>query len=337
MGIKDLFNMAREQNLLDLARFMRDWRSFIRFHFLFAAVESGLLNALGEPRSREDLIRYLEVTRPELLDALLDVGLALGEVAYQKGLYRVKGKYARAMMGGQADVLSALVQANVTYYSAAYREYGDRLRGAALGNYLEDIGSVVARFSRIVEPGIRRFARNTVEGKGPLRLLEVGCGSGVYLRIVAQTNPHATGIGMDLDRAVVDQAQQNLRQWGISDRFQVVAGDIRHPPAEVKGSFALITLYNLLYYFPEDERVNLFRTLRSKLSPNGSLVIVSSFRGQGRDLFVANLNLATSSIAGCTPLPNLDETKAQLRAGGFSTIEKSKLMPQSSLYGIVAQ
>jgi hypothetical protein len=49
---------------------MRDWQAFVRMHFIYAAHESGLLEALSTPASRDDLIQKLNVRRPEILEAL---------------------------------------------------------------------------------------------------------------------------------------------------------------------------------------------------------------------------------------------------------------------------
>jgi hypothetical protein len=48
-----------------------DFESIIRYHFLYAAVESGLLEALRAPCSRNDLVETLGVKNPDILDALL--------------------------------------------------------------------------------------------------------------------------------------------------------------------------------------------------------------------------------------------------------------------------
>ncbi|OGO19372.1 MAG: hypothetical protein A2Z14_07655 [Chloroflexi bacterium RBG_16_48_8] len=60
------------QNPLAMASFiMRDLPSFVRLHFLYADVQSGLLECLRNPMSREDLLENLGVVRSEILDALL--------------------------------------------------------------------------------------------------------------------------------------------------------------------------------------------------------------------------------------------------------------------------
>jgi cyclopropane fatty-acyl-phospholipid synthase-like methyltransferase len=170
-----------------------------------------------------------------------------------------------------------------------------------------------------------------------MRILDVGCGSGVYLRTALDANPQVTGVGVDVDPAVVQEARGNLESWDTVDRFEVMMADICSPPTELQGPFDLIMLIAIIYYIPLKVRPELFRTLRGLLAPGGTLAIVSTVRGTHQDVAAANLNLVTSSIVGCTVLPDPDRLKAQLREGGFAQVESRRLMPRSALLGLVAR
>jgi 2-polyprenyl-3-methyl-5-hydroxy-6-metoxy-1,4-benzoquinol methylase len=315
----------------------RDWYSSVRLHFLHAALEAGLLEALVRPASKDELKQRLGVERPELLDALLDVGLSLGELSYQNGRYRIKGRRSRAVASREGDALAALVQANVTYYNAAYRELAGRLRGGSQSSSLDEIGALVARVSKLAEPFLRGFVQDLVEGRGAVRILDVGCGAGIHLRSAAEANAQARGIGIDMDAGVVAQALKNIEDWGLGDRFQIMVADIRRPPAGLEGPFDLMTLHNVIYYFPQNERRELFESLRAMLSPRGSIALVSSFQSRGRDVVAADLNVVTSSTAGCTPLPDLDDLTRTLEESGYTAIERKRLVPRSAIYGLVGR
>jgi 2-polyprenyl-3-methyl-5-hydroxy-6-metoxy-1,4-benzoquinol methylase len=315
---------------------MKDWQAFVRVHFIFAALESGLLGALSVPSTRDVLLQKLNVKRPEILDALLDVGLSARELAYKNGSYNIKGKRSKAVVGHQGDLLSAMIQANVTYYSSVYRNAADRMLGAPLGDDLEKIGEVVARFSKIAEPILRNFTAVIVSKKKSLRALDVGCGSGVFLQGIFHANSNATGIGIDIDAAVVEQAKQNIRNWGLSDKFTIIAGDICSPPEAIEGSFDLITLYNVLHYFDSEKRIELLQTIRSMLAPDGTVAIATFLQSKGKDLGAANLNMVNSSLRGLAPLPDLIEMTTELKQSGFYRIKTQRLIPGSTFYGIVA-
>ncbi len=336
MNLRYALSVLRIMKIRGLYPIMKDWQGFIRMHFIYGAYESGLLEALAGPRTRDELVKELDVKRPELLDALLEVGLASGELAIDNGSFRIRGRRSKAVMGSNGDMLAAMIQANVTYYSDAYRNAADRIRGCELGDDLARIGDLVARVSKISEPIIKEFISGIVRGRNPLRIFEIGCGSSVLLKSAFDANPAASGIGLDIDEAVVQQARHNISAWGLSDRFEILHGDVRHVAGEIAGPFDVITLYNLLYYFEISERLGLLQRLRSLLSPQGVLAVAMGFRSKGKDIGMANLNLVNSSLKGVTPLPELEEVTSLLRRCGLGNIEVHRFMPGGTFYGVVA-
>jgi 4-hydroxy-2,2'-bipyrrole-5-carbaldehyde O-methyltransferase len=336
MKIKCVLSLLRTLKIPGFFPLMKDWQALVRLHFIYAALESGLLEVLRTPISREELFDKLDVARPVILEALLDVGLAAGELQWSNGKYSIKGKRSRGMIGRDGDMLSAMVQANITYYHSAYFKATERLKGGPLGDDLDKIGDLVARFSKIGEPIIKQFLTGLTAGKNPMRVLDVGCGSGIYLRTIFEGNPQATGTGIDIDEAVSEQARLNLEDWRLVDRFRIVAGDVRVPPEPLEAPFDLITLLNILYYFPAAERLEFLRKLRSLLSDQGTLALAMNFHGRGKDLAAAHLNLVNCSLKGLTPLPDLDEISALLQEAGFNRVKIQNLIPGSSYYGVAA-
>lgn len=75
----------------------RDATSLARLRFLNAATRIGLILALRSPRTADELVEELCVVRPELLDATLRVGVALGELSLSNGRYRIRGARAKAI------------------------------------------------------------------------------------------------------------------------------------------------------------------------------------------------------------------------------------------------
>jgi len=315
---------------------MKDCQALVRMHFILAAYESGLLKALIVPCEKRELIERLHVKRQDLLDALLDAGLATKELGMKTGAFFIKGKRSKAIVSTRGDMLAAMIQANLTYYNDAYRHATDRLQGGELGDDLHDIGDLVARLSKVGEPIIKDFLSGIISGKNPLRILDVGCGSGMFLHSAHSANRNATGVGLDMDDAVVQQAKNNIAEWGLKDCFRVLRGDIRYPPEGIVGPFDLITLFSILYYFNEDDRVELIRNLRAMLSPQGVLAVAMTCHSKGTDILAANLNMVNCSLKGLTRLPELNEIISILKGCGFRYIDTHHLMPGSTFYGIVA-
>jgi release factor glutamine methyltransferase len=71
----------------------------------------------------------------------------------------------------------------------------------------------------------------------PLRILDLGIGSGAILAALLTRLPQATGIGVDLSPAACRVADANLRRLGLRDRAHLVCG---HWTAPLGGSFDLI-------------------------------------------------------------------------------------------------
>jgi len=336
MKLTYILSMLHTLKIPGFLPLMRDWQGFLRMHFIYAAIESGLLEALRTPLPRDDLILKIGVVRPELLDALLEVGLALKELSCTNGFFSIKGKRSKAMLGNDGDMLSAMIQANMTYYHSAYSNAAARLQGGPLGDDLKQIGDLVARFSKIGEPILKEFVTTLVSGGKSIKVLDVGCGSGIYLQTISKANPQAVGWGIDIDEAVAEQAGKNIRDWGLDNTFRIMAGDIHVLFDSLEGPFDLITLFNIMYYFPMEERLDFLRKLRSLLSPKGSLAIAMHVHGRGRDLGAANLNMVNCSLKGLTPLPDLDDLVKLLNNAGFSQINIQRLIPGSAFYGISA-
>ena len=337
MKLRYWLAFLRTMKIPGLIPLLRDWKVFVRWHYIHAAVECGLIDALlSGPSGRDELIRKLGVERPEILDALLDLGLSAKELALENGTYRIRGKRSKATAGSKGDMPAAMIQANVTYYNSAYRHAAKRMKGSPLGKDLGEIGEVVARYAKIGEPVLSDFIKDITPAKKPFQVLDVGCGSGVFLQGFHRANRHASGIGLEIDPAVANQARRNLEDWGLNDRFEIIEGDIRNPPVELKGPFDIITLFNILYYFESSAHRSLMKTVRELLAPGGAVVVAMLYRSNGSNIGAAYLNMVNCSLEGLTGLFDPDDIVALLTDCGFGRIEKVKLMPASTFYGIVA-
>lgn len=128
----------------------------------------------------------------------------------------------------------------------------------------------------------------------PLRILDLGVGSGCLLLTLLMSFPRATGIGVDQNEAAVRLARENAQRLGLDDRATFLKGDWAEA---LNGSFDLI-ISNPPYIrtgdrneLPpdvadfEDERAlfagadglsaygDLLASAASKLAPDGLLVL----------------------------------------------------------------
>ncbi len=314
----------------------RDATPFVRVHFLAVATDLGLLEELRRrPATTEQLGARLAIGDPALLDAFLRLGAALGELRYRAGRWSLRGQRSKALAAPEADTMRAIVQEAVGYDAAVYAGLAAHLRGAPPGDYQSATGAVIARASCLVEPVLAPWLRSLVAERQPRRLLDVGCGTGVYLvQAAAAGGPKLTGLGVDLDAGVVDLARQRLAGAGLAARFEVRHADVR--TAELPAaSFDLVLLFQNVYYFAKDERPNLLRRLGGLLAPGGALLLASLLAG--RSLAVAHYDLLFRATAGTAPLPRRQQLDRQLHDAGFTTTRWVQLIPLESFHAVAAE
>jgi SAM-dependent methyltransferase len=326
---------GRWQRLPGVLLAWRDAVPFVRLHYLAVALDLGLLEELRRgPATDGELGARLVIRNQPLFTAFLRLGQALGELRCRAGRWSLRGRRSNALAAPTADTMRAMVQEAVGYDAAVYAGLAAHLRGAPPGEYLHTTGAVIARASRLVEPVLAPLVRSLVAQRHPRRLLDVGCGTGVYLVHAAAASPTLTGLGIDLDEGVVGLARGRLVEAGLAGRFEVRHAEIRSVELPA-ASFDLVLLFQNVYYFAADERPDLLRRLRGLLAPGGALVLASLFAG--RSLAAAHYDLLFRATAGCGPLPRRQELDRQLRDAGFTTTRWVQLIPLTSFHAIVAE
>jgi predicted O-methyltransferase YrrM len=275
----------------------------------------------------------MRVEAPDLLDGLLKLGIALGELGESSGQYTIKGRRAKAVTSRTGDPLQALILETFEYHGSVYDQLPDRLRGAPPGDYLSETATIVARSSRVAEPFIAEFARDLVKRHQPATLLEIGSGTGIYVRHALEACPGLRAVAIDMQPAVVAMAQKNFAAWGIAERVTTRVADIRSTDLGDDPPFDLVTLYNNIYYFRVQERQCLFKRLSQLLAPRGVICVVSLTAGG--TVLSADLDVTLRSTTGCAPLPKLNELKNELTGAGMTSVSATRLLPLEPLYGVV--
>jgi ubiquinone/menaquinone biosynthesis C-methylase UbiE len=110
-------------------------------------------------------------------------------------------------------------------------------------------------------------------GNGPLAVLDVGCGTGVFAARIRAASPRATVWGVDLVAAMLAQGGARWR----SDRGHVAAiqGDSERLPFP-GGAFDVVTCSNSFHHYPNQDRAvaEMYRVLK----PGGRLFLVDGCR-----------------------------------------------------------
>lgn len=310
------------------------FRPFYKLVYLVAAQESGLFAQLRGGRVGFDQLAgaYCRDGKArEALEAWLQLGVRLGLLKLGPGGFALKG-LAKKLAQPQNDSILALLQEVAGLHSKLILDTPGKLRKGELWGLEDQDGEIIARSSRVMEAFQTEAIDRTFPAAGPARLLEIGCGSGFYIKFAAAKNPSLTALGLELQENVAVVARRNIEGWGLQDRVRIETGDICNKAPEER--FDIVTLYNNIYYFPVEERVSLLRHIREFLKPGGFMLLTTCC--QGGSLGVEVLNLWGAATANCGRLPTADEMVSQLQQAGFKEVRAMRLIPGEAFFAFKA-
>ena len=124
----------------------------------------------------------------------------------------------------------------------------------------------IARFA-IVRPKLLAVMDSLLPAEG--RLLDVGCGFGLWTAYFSAMQPTRRIVGLDRSARRITLARRVAAATGADASF--VEGDVRD--ASLAGRFAGAYVLDVLHHVPEDDQIAVLRRLRALLVPGGALVI----------------------------------------------------------------
>jgi tRNA (cmo5U34)-methyltransferase len=133
---------------------------------------------------------------------------------------------------------------------------------------------------RILVPCFDDFYGTAVEvaalgRSGPVRVLDLGAGTGLLAAAIASALPDATFVLLDEAPAMLDQARERLTPLG--DRVETVVADLVDPlPA---GEFDVIASALAIHHLPDAGKADLYARAAASLAPGGVLVNAEQVAG----------------------------------------------------------
>ncbi len=132
---------------------------------------------------------------------------------------------------------------------------------------------------------IRRL--RTVAGDQPVRVLDVGCGTGVFAERIRGALPGAQVWGIDL---VSGMLTRGAERWGrhAGQIVPVQADSERLPFAS--GSFDVVTCANSFHHYPHQDRA--IAEMHRVLKPGGRLMVIDGYRDAPWGWFIYDVCVA---------------------------------------------
>jgi 2-polyprenyl-3-methyl-5-hydroxy-6-metoxy-1,4-benzoquinol methylase len=243
---------------------------------LCAAIELNLFRAVGEgPGDVPSLARQCSASERGIR-ILCDFLTIHGVLAKEDGRYRHTPTSAAFL-----DPRSPACVASIHRFlgnpaiQEPYRHLADIVRSGRTS--LDGEGTVEAEnpvwveFAHSMAPMMAPMAAPlgavVLNGRsGPVKVLDIAAGHGLFGIAVAKQHPHAHIVALDW-APVLEVAKANAAKAGVLERFATLPGSAFE--VEYGGPYDIILLTNFLHHFDRATCVGLLRKVRAALKPGG--------------------------------------------------------------------
>ncbi|GIW88397.1 MAG: S-adenosylmethionine-dependent methyltransferase [Isosphaeraceae bacterium] len=124
-------------------------------------------------------------------------------------------------------------------------------------------------------------------GARPIRVLDIGCGTGVFAERLRAELPAATVWGVDLVAGML--ARGAVRWQALAGHVQPVQGDSERLPF-APGSFDVVTCANSFHHYPRQDKA--VCEMRRVLKPGGRLMLIDGYRDAPYGWFIYDVCVA---------------------------------------------
>jgi ubiquinone/menaquinone biosynthesis C-methylase UbiE len=165
------------------------------------------------------------------------------------------------------------------YYRQAFHFQSDGYLSAASAERYDHqvevlFGGGAAAMRRQALVPLREALRRHPEGAGRARLLDIGCGTGAFLREVKRNYPRLRVAGLDLSAPYLAVARRRLADWSRVALVEAAAEAMPFAAAQ----FDIVTCIYLFHELPPAIRRAVAGEIGRVLKPGGTLLFVDSLQ-----------------------------------------------------------
>jgi 2-polyprenyl-3-methyl-5-hydroxy-6-metoxy-1,4-benzoquinol methylase len=155
--------------------------------------------------------------------------------------------------------------------------------------------------------------------KGPVSVLDIAAGHGLFGIEVAKQNPEARVVAVDWAQ-VLEVASANARKAGVQDRFEVRPGSAFD--VEYGGPHDIVLLTNFLHHFDVPTCVGLLKKVHASLKRGGRVAALEFVPNEDRvsPPMSASFSLTMLATTAAGDAYTLRELESMYREAGFDEI-----------------
>ena len=154
---------------------------------------------------------------------------------------------------------------------------------------------------------------------GPMRVLDIAAGHGLFGIEIAKQNPQAHVTGLDW-APVLRVALDNARKAGVHDRYDMLPGSAFE--VDFGGPYDAVLLTNFLHHFDQPSCVGLLKKVRAALRPSGRAATLEFVPNEDRvsppQPAAFAMTMLISTVAG--DAYTLSELTAMYNEAGFGGV-----------------
>ncbi|MDE3201161.1 MAG: methyltransferase domain-containing protein [Acidobacteriota bacterium] len=157
------------------------------------------------------------------------------------------------------------------------------------------------------------------EHSGPMKVLDIAAGHGLFGIEVAKQNPQAQVTGLDW-APVLRVALKNAQQAGVGDRYDMLPGSAFE--VDFAGPYDAVLLTNFLHHFDKETCVGLLKKVRSALKPGGCAATLEFVPNEDRvsPPMPAGFALTMLTTTESGDAYTFNDLRAMYEEAGFSNI-----------------
>jgi O-methyltransferase domain/Dimerisation domain len=284
-------------------------QAFQRTFALKAAIELDVFRAVGQgPGDVASIARHASASERGIR-ILCDFLVVSGILEKVDGRYRHSPSSAAFLDPSSPACLASIVRfLSLPALREPYEHLADIVRSGRTvlpgEGTVEPENPVWVDFAQSMAPMMAPLAGPlgaiVLEGRtGPMRVLDIAAGHGLFGIEIAKQNPQAHVTGLDW-APVLRVALENARKAGVQDRYDMLPGSAFE--VHFGGPYDTVLLTNFLHHFDKETCVGLLKKVHGSLKPGGAVATLEFVPNEDRVSppmpAAFSLTMLTSTAAG---------------------------------------